>query len=196
MACSGSELGTTNTEIAAVPEGRGAAREEKLGRALLPSVVSFSPSGKAKVGYEAKDRRTIDPENTVFSIKRLIGRPFDSEHVQKARKRFPFELKEGPGKSTLVSCYGADYTLPEISAMVLSLAQQVGTARLGGEVSDAVITVPANFNDLQRAATKVAGRTAGLEVLRIINEPTAAALAYGFGKNTRERIAVYDFGGG
>lgn len=196
MAVVGIDLGTTNTVIAAVRDGRATALKDKLGRALLPSVVSFSPSGKRKVGYEAKDRRTIDPENTVFSTKRLIGRTFDSEHVKKAISRLPFELKEGPGKSTLVSCYGVDYTLPEISAMVLEQAQQIGEARLGTTVSDAVITVPANFNDLQRAATKVAGRTAGLEVLRIINEPTAAALAYGFGKTNRERIAVYDFGGG
>ena len=196
MAVVGIDLGTTNTVIAAVRDGRATALKDKLGRALLPSVVSFSPSGKRKVGYEAKDRRTIDPENTVFSTKRLIGRTFDSEHVQKAISRLPFEIKEGPGKSTLVSCYGVDYTLPEISAMVLEQAQLIGQARLGTDVSDAVITVPANFNDLQRAATKVAGRTAGLEVLRIINEPTAAALAYGFGKTNRERIAVYDFGGG
>ncbi len=196
MAVVGIDLGTTNTVIAAVRDGRATALKDKLGRALLPSVVSFSPSGKKKVGYEAKDRRTIDPENTVFSIKRLIGRTFDSEHVQKAISRLPFEIKEGPGKSTMVCCYGAEYTLPEISAMVLEQAAQIGEARLGTQVSDAVITVPANFNDLQRAATKVAGRTAGLEVLRIINEPTAAALAYGFGKGTRERIAVYDFGGG
>lgn len=196
MAVVGIDLGTTNTVIAAVRDSRATALKDKLGRALLPSVVSFSPSGKKKVGYEAKDRRTIDPENTVFSTKRLIGRTFDSEHVQKAISRLPFDIKEGPGKSTLVTCYGVDYTLPEISAMVLEQAQLIGQARLGADVSDAVITVPANFNDLQRAATKVAGRTAGLEVLRIINEPTAAALAYGFGKNTRERIVVYDFGGG
>ena len=196
MAVVGIDLGTTNTVIAAVRDGRATALKDKVGRALLPSVVSFSPKGTPKIGYPAKDRRTIDPENTIFSIKRLIGRTFDSEHVQKAIKRLPFDLKEGPGKSTLVGAYGKDHTLPEISAMVLRQAAEIAEARLGTEVFDAVITVPANFNDLQRAATKVAGRTAGLEVLRIINEPTAAALAYGFGKKGRERIAVYDFGGG
>ncbi len=196
MAVVGIDLGTTNTVIAAVRDGRATALKDKVGRALLPSVVSFSPKGAPKIGYPAKDRRTIDPENTIFSIKRLIGRTFDSEHVQKAIKRLPFDLKEGPGKSTLVGAYGKDHTLPEISAMVLRQAAEIAEARLGTEVFDAVITVPANFNDLQRAATKVAGRTAGLEVLRIINEPTAAALAYGFGKKGRERIAVYDFGGG
>ena len=196
MAVVGIDLGTTNTVVAAVREGRATALKDRHGHALLPSVVSFSPRGEPKVGREAKARRTIDPENTVFSIKRLIGRTFDSEPVQRAATRFPFRLKGGPGKSTLVSCHGEDHTLPEISALVLGAAQEVAEGRLGRVVADAVITVPANFNDLQRAATKVAGRTAGLEVLRIINEPTAAALAYGFGKKGRERIAVYDFGGG
>ena len=196
MTVVGIDLGTTNTVIAAMRDGRATALKDKMGRALLPSVVSFTLKGAPKVGYEAKNRRTIDPDNTVFSAKRLIGRTFDSEHVQKSLKHFPFELKEGPGKSTLVQCHGHDYTLPEISAFVLEQAQKIAEARLGGSATDAVITVPANFNDLQRAATKIAGRTAGLEVLRIINEPTAAALAYGFGKKGRERIAIYDFGGG
>jgi len=196
MAVVGIDLGTTNTVIAAVRDGRATSLKDKTGRALLPSVVSFGPKPPAKVGYPAKDRRTIDPENTVFSIKRLIGRTFDSEPVQKSIPRYPFRLKEGPGKSTMVSCYEQDHTLPEISALVLQEAVAIAEHRLGERVSDAVITVPANFNDLQRAATKIAGRTAGLEVLRIINEPTAAALAYGFGKTGRERIVVYDFGGG
>ncbi len=196
MAVVGIDLGTTNTVIAAVRDGRATALKDRSGRALLPSVVSFGIRGSAKVGYPAKDRRTLDPENTVFSIKRLIGRTFDSEHVQKSLDRYPFKLKEGPGKATMVSCHGQDHTLPEISALVLQEAATIAEQRLGERISDAVITVPANFNDLQRAATKIAGRTAGLEVLRIINEPTAAALAYGFGKSGRERIVVYDFGGG
>ncbi len=168
----------------------------RLGRALLPSVVSFPPKGEPKIGYEAKHRRTLDPENTIFSIKRLIGRSWDSEHVQTARERFPFELREGPGKATLVRAQGEDHTLPEISALVLGEARRIAEERLGQPVTDCVLTVPANFNDLQRAATKVAGRVAGIQVGRILNEPTAAALAYGFGKKGRERIAVYDFGGG
>jgi len=196
MAVVGIDLGTTNTVIAAVRDGRATSLKDKTGRALLPSVVAFGPKGPPKVGYPARDRRTIDPENTVFSIKRLIGRTFDSDPVQKSIPRYPFRLKEGPGKSTMVSCYDQDHTLPEISALVLQEAVAIAEHRLGERVSDAVITVPANFNDLQRAATKIAGRTAGLEVLRIINEPTAAALAYGFGKTGRERIVVYDFGGG
>jgi len=196
MAVVGIDLGTTNTVVAAVRDGRAAALKDRLGRALLPSVVSFPPKGEPKIGYEGKHRRTLDPENTVFSIKRLIGRSWDSEHVQTARTRFPFEMREGPGKATLVHVQGQDHTLPEISALVLSEARRVAEERLGQPVSDCVLTVPANFNDLQRAATKVAGRVAGLQVGRILNEPTAAALAYGFGKKGRERIAVYDFGGG
>ncbi|HSC89510.1 MAG TPA: Hsp70 family protein [Polyangiaceae bacterium] len=196
MAVVGIDLGTTNTVVAAVRDGRATALKDDLGRALLPSVVSLPSNGPPIVGYDAKELRSLDPENTVFSIKRLIGRSWESEHVQKARSRFPFELKEGPGKATLVSCRSADYTLPEISALVLERARAIAEQRLGEPVGEVVITVPANFNDLQRAATKVAARVAGLEVLRILNEPTAAALAYGFGKKGRERIAVYDFGGG
>jgi molecular chaperone DnaK len=196
MAVVGIDLGTTNTVVAAVRDGRAAALKDRLGRALLPSVVSFPPKGEPKIGYEAKHRRTLDPENTVFSIKRLIGRSWDSDHVQTARERFPFELREGPGKATLVRVQGEDHTLPEISALVLTEARKIAEERLGQAVTDCVLTVPANFNDLQRAATKVAGRVAGLQVGRILNEPTAAALAYGFGKKGRERIAVYDFGGG
>lgn len=196
MAVVGIDLGTTNTVIAAVRDGRATSLKDKADRALLPSVVSFGLKGAPKVGYPAKDRRTIDPENTVFSIKRLIGRTFESEQVKKSIARYPFKLCEGPGKSTLVSCHGETHTLPEISALVLQEAVAIAEQRLGERVSDAVITVPANFNDLQRAATKIAGRTAGLEVLRIVNEPTAAALAYGFGQTGRERIVVYDFGGG
>lgn len=196
MAVVGIDLGTTNTVIAAVRDGRATALKDGLGRALLPSVISLPAEGEPVVGHDAKERRSLDPENTIFSIKRLIGRSWESEHVQKARQRFPFELKEGPGKATLVRSRGADYTLPEISALVIERARAIAEERLGETVSDVVITVPANFNDLQRAATKVAARVAGLEVLRILNEPTAAALAYGFGKKGRERIAVYDFGGG
>lgn len=196
MAVVGIDLGTTNTVVAAVRDGRATALKDQLGRALLPSVVSFRPSASPLVGAEAQEQRSEHPEDTVFSIKRLIGRSWESSHVQTARSRFPFQLKEGPGKATLVSCAGADYTLPEVSAFVLEKARAVAEERLGETVTDVVITVPANFNDLQRAATKVAARVAGLQVLRIVNEPTAAALAYGFGKKGRERIAVYDFGGG
>src|SRR6185295_2426128 len=160
------------------------------------SVVSFHQNGNVLIGRGAKDRRVVDATNTVYSIKRLIGRSWNSDEVARARQRFPFEMREGPGQAALVVARGETFTLPEISAFVLRHARSVAEKHLGEPVDRAVITVPANFNDLQRAATKVAGRVAGLEVLRILNEPTAAALAYGYGKGKGERIAIYDFGGG
>lgn len=196
MTVVGIDLGTTNTVVGVVKDGHAAALADEHGNRLIPSVVSFHPSGNVLVGKTAKDRRLVDAANTVYSIKRLIGRSWDSEEVKQARSRFPFEMREGPGQAALVVARAQTYTLPEISAFVLRRAKAVAEAALGAPVEKAVITVPANFNDLQRAATKVAGRVAGLEVLRILNEPTAAALAYGYGKSTNERIAVYDFGGG
>jgi molecular chaperone DnaK len=169
---------------------------DERGRRLLPSVVSFHPNGDVLVGYPAKERRVVDARNTVASVKRLIGRAWRSEEIDRARQRFPFDLKEGPDQGVLVVARGKDYTLPEISAFVLKRAKVVAERALGETVDKAVITVPANFNELQRAATKVAGNVAGLDVLRIINEPTAAALAYGLGRTARERVAIYDFGGG
>jgi molecular chaperone DnaK len=192
----GIDLGTTNTVVAVVRDGQASAIPDENGQVLLPSVVSFHPSGNVLVGRSAKDRRLVDSINTIYSVKRLIGRSWDSEEVRKARSRFPFQMKEGPGQAALVVARGETYTLPEISAFVLRKAKSIAEAALGTTIDRAVITVPANFNDLQRAATKVAGRVAGLEVLRILNEPTAAALAYGYGKASSERIAVYDFGGG
>jgi molecular chaperone DnaK len=192
----GIDLGTTNTVVAAVRDAHASALADIEGQILIPSVVSFHPSGAVLVGREAKQRRGIDGANTIYSVKRLIGRSWDTEEVRKAARRFPFEMREGPGQAALVVARGETYTLPEISAFVLRKAKDVAQQALGVPVERAVITVPANFNDLQRAATKVAGRVAGLEVLRIVNEPTAAALAYGYGRRDSERIAVYDFGGG
>jgi molecular chaperone DnaK len=192
----GIDLGTTNTVVSAFVGGEARALADETGNTLIPSVVSFHPNGTVLVGRTAKDRRVIDPASTVYSVKRLIGRSWDTEEVRRARSRLPFDMREGPGQSTLVYARGESYTLPEISAFVLRKAKSVAEAALGKPVEQAVITVPANFNDLQRAATKVAGRVAGLEVLRILNEPTAAALAYGYGKDSSERVAVYDFGGG
>lgn len=192
----GIDLGTTNTVVGVVRDGQASALADEHGERLLPSVVSFHPTGNVLVGRAAKERRLVDATNTIYSIKRLIGRSWDSEEVRRARTRFPFEMREGPGQATLVVARGETYTLPEISAFVLRRAKAIAEASLGESIERAVVTVPANFNDLQRAATKVAGRVAGLEVLRILNEPTAAALAYGYGKGTNERIAVYDFGGG
>jgi molecular chaperone DnaK len=192
----GIDLGTTNTVVAVVKDGQASAIPDENGQVLLPSVVSFHPSGNVLVGRSAKERRLVDSINTIYSVKRLIGRSWDSEEVRRARSRFPFQMKEGPGQAALVVARGETYTLPEISAFVLRKAKSVAEAALGTTIDRAVITVPANFNDLQRAATKVAGRVAGLEVMRILNEPTAAALAYGYGRSSSERLAVYDFGGG
>ena len=192
----GIDLGTTNTVVAAVQGGRAMALANESNDRLIPSVVAFHPNGSVLVGREAKARRLQDSANTVYSTKRLIGRSFDSEEVRKARQRSAFEIQEGPGRGVLVVARGESYTLSEISAFVLREAKRVAEAALGEPVERAVVTVPANFNDLQRAATKVAGHIAGIEVLRILNEPTAAALAYGYGKANQERIVVYDFGGG
>jgi len=193
----GIDLGTTNTVAAAVRDGTATTLADDAGRRLIPSVVSFHPSGKVLVGQSARERRIIDAPSTVYSVKRLIGRAWTSEEVQEARKRFPFEMREGPKQGTSVMARGEQYTLPEISAFVLRHAKAVAEKALGEAVERAVITVPANFNDLQRAATKVAGKLAGLQVLRILNEPTAAALAYGQQEQAQsERIAVYDLGGG
>ncbi len=192
----GIDLGTTNTVVGVVQEGQARAIGDSAGERLIPSVVSFHPGGSVLVGRQAKERRLNDATNTIYSIKRLIGRSWESEEVRRARGRFPFQMREGPGQAALVVARGETYTLPEISAFVLRKAKATAEEALGVGVDRAVITVPANFNDLQRAATKVAGRVAGLEVLRILNEPTAAALAYGYGKGSSERIAIYDFGGG
>jgi molecular chaperone DnaK len=196
MSVVGIDLGTTNTVVAAVRAGKVHVLADEKGARLLPSVVSFHPNGDVLVGAAAKARRVIDARNTVYSHKRLIGRSWGSPEIVQAKQRFPFELREGPGQGPLVHARNQDYTLPEISAFVLKRAKQIAEAALGGPVERAVITVPAHFNELQRASTKVAGRVSGLEVLRILNEPTAAALAYGLGRTGNERVAVYDFGGG
>jgi molecular chaperone DnaK len=196
MSVVGIDLGTTNTVVACMRDGRVHVIADEHGNRLLPSVVSFHPNGDVLVGEGAKARRLVDAPNTIASVKRLIGRPWDSDEIRLARSRFAFELREGPGQGALVVARGEAYTLPEVSAFVLKRARQIAEAALGEVVDTAVITVPAYFNELQRASTKVAGRVAGLDVLRILNEPTAAALAHGFGGGKSERVAVYDFGGG
>ncbi len=192
----GIDLGTTNTVVAAVVDGVAVTLEDENKRRLLPSVVSFHPSGTVLVGEPARERRLMDPRNTIFSVKPLLGRPWDSEEVQGSLKRFPFELAPGAKNSTTVMAREVAYALPEISAFVLRRAKAIAEAALGEPVERAVITVPANFNDLQRASTKIAGKLAGLEVMRILNEPTAAALAYGQSIAKAEKIAVFDLGGG
>lgn len=192
----GIDLGTTNTVVGVVVDGLATTLEDEHRRRLIPSIVSFHPSGSVLVGDLARERRVVDPSNTVYSVKRLIGRPFTSPEVQEARLRFPFELLAGPKDSTLLKVRGNTYALPELSAFVLRRAKKISEDAIGNVVDRAVITVPANFNELQRASTKVAGRLAGLDVLRILNEPTAAALAYGQELSGAETIAVFDLGGG
>jgi molecular chaperone DnaK len=192
----GIDLGTTNTCVAVVHSGRAVALADDHGRRLIPSIVSFHPSGQVLVGDAAKQRRLNDPKNTIYSVKRLLGRRWSAPEVQRLRQQLPFELVEGPRESVSVRARDETYALPEISAFVLRRARDIAQATIDDVVDAAVITVPANFNDLQRASTKVAGELAGLEVLRIMNEPTAAALAYGQALSGAQRIAVYDFGGG
>ena len=192
----GIDLGTTNSVVAVADQPGGRVLADGQGVTLTPSVVSFHPSGDVLVGAPAKERRLLDAKNTVYSVKRLIGRPFSSYEVKHAQERFAFELSEGPSGGVLVAARGETYTLSEISAFVLRHVRKVAEESLGKECSRAVVTVPANFNELQRSATKAAGRVAGLDVLRIVNEPTAAALAYGYNRNSTERVAVYDLGGG
>jgi molecular chaperone DnaK len=192
----GIDLGTTNTVVAVVRDGVAATVADPQGNRLIPSVVSFPSSGPVLVGRSAQERRLVDPANTIYSVKRLIGRAWSSPEVQAARPTLPFELREGTQGGTHVAVGSQAYSLPEISAFVLRQAKAVAAAALGEAPKSAVITVPANFNDLQRAATKTACRLAGLEVLRILNEPTAAALAYGPQEKAHERVAVYDLGGG
>lgn len=196
MSVVGIDLGTTNTVVACVRSGKASVLADEHGERLLPSVVSFPPNGEVLVGSAARARRTTDPKNTIHSHKRLIGRSWGSPELTEARSRLAFDLREGPGHSPLIRAQGHDYTLPEISAFVLKRARQLAETALGSSIERAVITVPAHFNELQRASTKVAGRVSGLEILRILNEPTAAALAYGLGRAGHERVAVYDFGGG
>lgn len=192
----GIDLGTTNTVVAAVVDGMARTLADDEGSYLIPSVVSFHPGGEVLVGREAKERLLVDPENTIYSAKRLIGRPFSSDDTTAAAARLPFKLVAGARDVTMVETRGEQYAVSEISAFVLRRAKALAEHVFEHPVQGAVITVPASFNDLQRAATKIAAKVAGLTVLRIMNEPTAAALAYGQGADVREKIVVYDFGGG
>ena len=192
----GIDLGTTNSVVAVADDDAIHVLESPDGQQLLPSVVSFHPNGQVLVGRTARERRLLDAKNTIYSVKRLIGRPFESPEVKRAKERFAFDLVESATGGVLLSARGENYTLSEISAFVLREVRSIAERAIGQPCSKAVITVPANFNELQRSATKAAGRVAGLEVLRILNEPTAAALAYGYGRGSRERIAIFDLGGG
>lgn len=191
----GIDLGTTNSAMAFVEGGTPTIVENKEGNRTTPSMVAISKTGERLVGLLAKRQAVTNPENTLFSIKRLIGRRFDDPEVERDRKTLPYKIvKAGEGVKVVMG--GKEYSPQEISAMILQKLKTDAEDRLGEKITEAVITVPAYFDDSQRKATKEAGEIAGLTVRRIINEPTAAALAYGFNKKQDEKIAVYDLGGG
>ena len=192
----GIDLGTTNS-VVAIMEGK----EPKVlanaeGGRTTPSMVAFTDSGERLVGQVAKRQAITNPENTIFAVKRLIGRKFDSNEIQQDVKILPYKIVKAPNGDGHLRCRGRDYSPTEISAFILMKMKQTAEDYLGEKVTEAVITVPAYFNDSQRQATKDAGKIAGLNVLRIINEPTAASLAYGLDKKKDEKIAVFDLGGG
>ena len=191
----GIDLGTTNSVVAVMEGGQPTVIANQEGARTTPSVVAFTKSGERLVGQVAKRQAITNPENTVFSIKRFMGRRYDE--VSEEMKMVPYKVTSGDhGGDARVDISGKKYSPPEISAMILTKLKEAAEAYTGGKITQAVITVPAYFNDAQRQATKDAGKIAGLEVMRIINEPTAAALAYGLDKKKNETIAVYDFGGG
>src|SRR6201990_279119 len=189
----GIDLGTTNSVVAVMEGGEPTVITNSEGGRTTPSVVAFTKDGNRLVGQVAKRQAVTNPENTVYSIKRFMGRRFDE--VSEEKKQVPYGVKAA-GSDVRINAGGKEWSPPEISAMVLQKLKQAAEDYLGQKVEKAVITVPAYFNDSQRQATKDAGKIAGLEVMRIVNEPTAAALAYGLDKKKEETIAVFDFGGG
>src|SRR6184192_44841 len=190
----GIDLGTTNSVVAVMQGGEPVVIPNQEGARTTPSVVAITKTGERLVGQVAKRQAVTNPENTVYSIKRFMGRRFDE--VGEETRRVPYKVVAGPHQDARVEISGKAYSPPEISAMILGKLKTAAEDFLGEKVTKAVITVPAYFNDAQRQATKQAGEIAGLEVVRIINEPTAAALAYGLDKKSDETIAVYDLGGG
>jgi len=192
----GIDLGTTNSCVAIMEGGDPVVIANQEGNRTTPSIVAFTESGERLVGQVAKRQAITNPENTVYAIKRMIGRKYASKEVQYDKTISPYQITEAPNGDAQVTVRGRNYSPAEISSMVLTKMKQTAEDYLGEKVTDAVITVPAYFNDSQRQATKDAGKVAGLNVLRIINEPTAAALAYGLDKKKDEKIAVFDLGGG
>ncbi|HVN26750.1 MAG TPA: molecular chaperone DnaK [Candidatus Paceibacterota bacterium] len=192
----GIDLGTTNSAVAVMEGGEPRILENAEGNRTTPSIVAISKSGERLVGLLAKRQSVTNPKNTIFSVKRLIGRTWSDPEVQRDRAWLPYELQEGPNGSVQVKLGDKWYSPEEVSSMVLAKLKADAEAKLGEKVEEAVITVPAYFDDSQRQATKNAGEIAGLKVRRIVNEPTAAALAYGLNKHKNEKIVVYDFGGG
>lgn len=192
----GIDLGTTNSAMAIVEGGEPKILENEEGNRTTPSIVAISKAGERLVGLLAKRQAVTNPQNTISSVKRLIGRRFEDDEVQKDVKLMPYKIEKNNEGGASVIMNGKSYRPEEISAMILQKMKHDAEARLGEKIEEAIITVPAYFNDNQRKATKDAGEIAGLKVKRIINEPTAAALAYGFNKKKNEQIIVYDFGGG
>ncbi|WP_265570304.1 molecular chaperone DnaK [Sphingomicrobium nitratireducens] len=192
----GIDLGTTNSAVAVMEGGKPKVIENSEGARTTPSIVAFTKDGERLVGQPAKRQAVTNPDNTVFAVKRLIGRRFDDPITKKDTELVPYEIVKGANGDAWVKAGGEDYSPSQISAFILQKMKETAEAYLGETVTQAVITVPAYFNDAQRQATKDAGKIAGLEVLRIINEPTAAALAYGLEKEDGKTIAVYDLGGG
>lgn len=192
----GIDLGTTNSAMAIIEAGEPAIVENSEGTRTTPSVVAISKTNERLVGQIAKRQAVTNPTNTVYGIKRFMGHTFEEEAVQKDKDIVPYEVKKGSDGGAVILMDGKEYRPEEVSAMILTKLKSDAEAKLGEKITEAVITVPAYFNDTQRKATQDAGKIAGLEVRRIINEPTAAALAYGFNKKKDEKIVVYDFGGG
>ncbi|GBD27217.1 Chaperone protein DnaK [bacterium HR30] len=192
----GIDLGTTNSCVAVMEGGEPKVITNAEGGRITPSVVAFTDSGEILVGQIAYRQAITNPENTIFAVKRLMGRKYNDPEVQRAMKVLPYKIVPAENGDAWVEVRGKRYSPPEISAFILQKMKRTAEDYLGEPVKDAVITVPAYFNDSQRQATKDAGRIAGLNVLRIINEPTAAALAYGLDKKKDEKIAVFDLGGG
>src|SRR6202171_2715063 len=190
----GIDLGTTNSVVAVMEGGEPTVLENSEGSRLTPSIVAIAKGGERLVGQVAKRQAVTNPENTLYSIKRFMGRKYSE--VSDEIKQVPYKVEKASNGDVRIDADGKQYSPPEIAAMVLQKLKQSAEDYLGSKVEQAVITVPAYFNDAQRQATKDAGKVAGLEVLRIINEPTAAALAYGLDKNKTGTIAVYDLGGG
>lgn len=192
----GIDLGTTNCCVSVLENGTVQIISNKEGGRTTPSVVGFTEKEERLVGQIAKRQAVTNPANTLYAVKRLIGRKYNSPETEKMRTTVPFEIVEAPNGDAHIKVLDRVYSPPEISAIVLQRLKKAAEEFLGDDISQAIVTVPAYFDDTQRQATRDAGKIAGLEVARIINEPTAAALAYGFGKNKNEKIAVYDLGGG
>ncbi|HRQ61474.1 MAG TPA: Hsp70 family protein, partial [Alphaproteobacteria bacterium] len=192
----GIDLGTTNSCVAVMDGKESKVIENSEGARTTPSMIAFTKDGERLVGQPAKRQAVTNPENTLYAVKRLIGRPFKDPAVQDMKSKAPFNIVEGDNGDAWIEVNGEKMAPSQISAMVLQKMKETAESYLGEKVTQAVITVPAYFNDSQRQATKDAGKIAGLEVLRIINEPTAAALAYGLDKKAAGTIAVYDLGGG